>query len=89
MKNNLLNWSTDTKSFFILGLNGTPPAFGKVRDVEKFDTTFFGIHRRLSNFMDPQNRLILERSFEAIIDSGNINIIIHYTKLNNIYKTLY
>ncbi|XP_075210568.1 fatty acid synthase-like [Lycorma delicatula] len=52
------------------GVNGTPPALGKARDVEKFDSAFFGIHHRLSNFMDPQNRHILERSFEAIIDSG-------------------
>ncbi|KAJ8922067.1 hypothetical protein NQ315_008708 [Exocentrus adspersus] len=37
---------------------------------ESFDNSYFGIHRQQCTFMDPMQRLILERSFEALIDAG-------------------
>lgn len=37
---------------------------------EYFDNSYFGIHRQQCTFMDPMQRLILERTFEALIDAG-------------------
>lgn len=37
---------------------------------EFFDNSYFGIHRQQCTFMDPMQRLILERTFEALIDAG-------------------
>ncbi|KAJ8980787.1 hypothetical protein NQ317_004788 [Molorchus minor] len=37
---------------------------------EFFDNSYFGIHRQQCTFMDPMQRLVLERVFEALIDAG-------------------
>ena len=44
--------------------------FGKLRDPSRFDAEFFGIHGKQANSMDPQGRLLLETTYEAIIDAG-------------------
>lgn len=38
--------------------------------VDRFDNSYFGIHRLQTVYMDPIHRLSLERTFEAIIDAG-------------------
>lgn len=38
--------------------------------MDKFDNMFFGIPPRQVNFMDPRHRIILETTFECIIDAG-------------------
>lgn len=43
---------------------------GVLQSIEHFDTAYFGIHRQQATFMDPMQRLILERTFEALIDAG-------------------
>jgi acyl transferase domain-containing protein/glutamate-1-semialdehyde aminotransferase len=45
-------------------------AKGIVADVELFDHEFFGISARLSQVMDPQQRLVLECAWEALEDAG-------------------
>lgn len=47
-----------------------PRRGGKTYDIEKFDATFFGVHYRQANTMDPQNRLLLEHAYEAVLDAG-------------------
>jgi fatty acid synthase, animal type len=47
-----------------------PTRFGKVSRLEKFDAFFFSVHRRQAQWMDPQCRMLLEHSYEAILDSG-------------------
>lgn len=47
-----------------------PRRIGKVSGLEKFDAFFFSVHRRQANWMDPQCRLLLEHSYEAIMDAG-------------------
>lgn len=47
-----------------------PKRFGKVNNLEKFDAFFFSVHRRQANSMDPQCRMLLEHSYEAILDAG-------------------
>ena len=52
------------------GLLGLPSRGGHIRNIEKFDAQYFGIHSDQVNNMDPQIRILLELVFEAIVDSG-------------------
>lgn len=47
-----------------------PKRFGRIDCVEKFDATFFSVHHRQANNMDPQCRMLLEHAYEAILDAG-------------------
>jgi len=49
---------------------GIPKRGGRLKELDKFDASFFGILPEQSNFMDPQLRILLEVVFEAIFDSG-------------------
>ncbi|KAF6093695.1 fatty acid synthase [Phyllostomus discolor] len=52
------------------GLYGLPRRSGKLKDLSKFDATFFGVHAKQAHTMDPQLRLLLEAAYEAIVDGG-------------------
>ncbi|XP_041830190.1 fatty acid synthase isoform X2 [Melanotaenia boesemani] len=52
------------------GLYGLPKRNGKLKDISHFDASFFGVHPKQANTMDPQLRLMLEVSYEAIVDGG-------------------
>ncbi|KAM6473364.1 fatty acid synthase isoform 2-T2 [Liasis olivaceus] len=52
------------------GIYGLPKRNGKLKDISKFDATFFGVHPKQAHTMDPQLRLLLEVSYEAILDGG-------------------
>ncbi|XP_054155200.1 fatty acid synthase-like [Oppia nitens] len=52
------------------GLYGLPTRCGKIKDLSKFDAQFFGVHGKQANLMDPQARLLLELTYEAIVDAG-------------------
>ena len=47
-----------------------PVRKGVMNNINKFDATFFGIHYKQANAMDPQGRLMIEAAFEAIMDAG-------------------
>lgn len=57
-------------SFIMSGLFGLPKRSGKLKTLNKFDATFFGVHPKQANNMDPQLRMLLEVTYEAIVDSG-------------------
>ena len=57
-------------AFLFLGLLGLPTRSGKLKDLSKFDATFFGVHAKQANKMDPQLRMLLEVTYEAIVDAG-------------------
>lgn len=57
--------------FLLLGLYGLPKRNGKLKDISHFDASFFGVHPKQANTMDPQLRLMLEVAYEAIVDGGN------------------
>ncbi|NXM57354.1 FAS synthase, partial [Illadopsis cleaveri] len=52
------------------GIYGLPKRNGKLKDISKFDASFFGVHPKQANTMDPQLRLLLEVAYEAILDGG-------------------
>ena len=48
-----------------------PCKLGKLNNLDKFDAEFFNFsmaHR--ANVMDPMARIILEKAYEALVDSG-------------------
>lgn len=47
-----------------------PRKSGKIRNLEKFDSSFFSIMHKYAHELDPQLRCLMEHSYEAIIDAG-------------------
>jgi len=47
-----------------------PARAGKLYSIDKFDASFFGIHNKQADSMDPQCRMLLEKTYEAIVDAG-------------------
>jgi len=47
-----------------------PNRMGTINNVEKFDADFFGLSSEQANALSSDARLLLEHSFEAIIDAG-------------------
>jgi len=47
-----------------------PKRIGKTNNIEKFDSEFFNISAIEANLMDPGARIMLEHTYEAIIDAG-------------------
>ncbi|MFH4976009.1 hypothetical protein AB6A40_002718 [Gnathostoma spinigerum] len=52
------------------GIFDLPKRHGKLKDLKKFDAQYFGVTPKQANFLDPQVRLLLEVTLEAIVDSG-------------------
>ncbi|XP_046403851.1 fatty acid synthase-like [Ischnura elegans] len=61
---------TDDERRWPAGLYGLPTRTGKLRDLSRFDATFFGVHAKQAHVMDPQLRMLLELTHEAIVDAG-------------------
>ncbi|KAB7503647.1 Fatty acid synthase [Armadillidium nasatum] len=51
-------------------LYGLPHRSGKIPNLSNFDASFFSVSPRQAHAMDPQLRLLLEVSYEAIFDAG-------------------
>ncbi|XP_045453923.1 fatty acid synthase-like [Melitaea cinxia] len=47
-----------------------PQRTGKINNLDKFDASYFGLNYKEAHTMDPASRIILERTYEAIIDAG-------------------
>ena len=61
----ILNLTQFTPDLY--GMNGR---MGKLRDIERFDGLFFGVRNTLSDSVDPHSRILLETTYEAIVDAG-------------------
>ncbi|XP_033100036.1 fatty acid synthase-like [Anneissia japonica] len=61
---------TEDDRRWLPGLYGLPKRNGKVKNLSHFDAVFFGVHAKQAHTMDPQLRLMLEITYEAIIDAG-------------------
>jgi fatty acid synthase len=47
-----------------------PARTGKLHNIDKFDSSFFSVHNKQAQSMDPQCRMLLEMAYEAIVDAG-------------------
>jgi fatty acid synthase len=47
-----------------------PARTGKLYNIDKFDASFFSVHYNQAQSMDPQCRMLLEKTYEAIVDAG-------------------
>ena len=63
----LINTLDKLSTIDILGIN---PRMGKIKEVDKFDGSFFGILNQMEDKVDPQSRILLETTYEAIVDAG-------------------
>jgi len=72
MKICIISFDDPCKSFiiFILGLYGAIMRTGKMKDLSQFDAEFFGYPPALAERSDPQQRMLLEVAYEAIVDAG-------------------
>ncbi|CAB3400922.1 unnamed protein product [Caenorhabditis bovis] len=52
------------------GFYDLPKRHGKLKELKKFDAQFFSVTPKQANFMDPQVRILLEASWEAMVDAG-------------------
>lgn len=52
------------------GLYGAIMRTGKMKDITQFDAEFFGYPPALAERSDPQQRMLLEVVYEAIVDAG-------------------
>lgn len=53
-----------------------PCGTGKYTSIQKYDISVFAVNSVLANQMDILNRMVMEPSFEAILDAGNSSCII-------------
>lgn len=57
-------------SRFSCGLWGLPPRAGRLKDLSRFDSEFFGFTPAEANFVDFQLRILYEVVYESILDAG-------------------
>ncbi len=53
-----------------LDLYNMTSRMGKLKAIDRFDGAFFGIMSRIGDTIDPQARILLETTYEAISDAG-------------------
>ncbi|XP_054925826.1 fatty acid synthase-like [Dermacentor andersoni] len=61
---------TDDEARWPRGFLGLPERMGTIKDLSRFDASFFGVPPKQVQVMDPQLRLLIECSYEAIVDAG-------------------
>lgn len=75
-RHNLLNgidMVTENDRRWEPGYYDLPRRHGKLKEIRKFDAAAFGVHPKQASHMDPQLRMLLEVSFEALCDAGKIS----------------
>ena len=43
---------------------------GQLKSIDKLDVKFFGLMDKMGHNIDPQSRILLETTYEAIVDAG-------------------
>lgn len=55
---------------FCIGIQGAYSKIGVLHNLSKFDSTFFNVHPKLTERLEPQIRVMLESTYEAFVDAG-------------------
>ncbi|CAJ0579052.1 unnamed protein product, partial [Mesorhabditis spiculigera] len=61
---------TEDDSRWPPGYYDLPKRHGKLKELKKFDASFFSVTPKQANYLDPQVRKLLEVTWEALVDSG-------------------
>ena len=69
---NHVNMVTVNERRFKPGLYGIPKGFGTLKEIDKFDAEFFKVLPNQAQRLDPQLRLSLETTYEAMLDAGKL-----------------
>ena len=69
-----VDMTTETKKRW--NCKGVQGRMGLLNCLDKFDSSFFNLTPRQADQLDPQARMLMEASFEAILDAGTIAIFI-------------
>ena len=48
---------------------------GRIKDIDKFDGSFFGYLDVMADQIDPESRILLETTYETIVDAGKLNLL--------------
>ncbi|XP_043468869.1 fatty acid synthase-like [Leptopilina heterotoma] len=73
LQNNLFNkidCVSDSKNRWDFEHPQIPERIGTMKNINKYDRVFFGVHGKMINSMDPMIRIITEIAYEAIADAG-------------------
>lgn len=62
---NKIDMVDDDESRWKHVIPNVPKRFGKIRNLEKFDASFFATLNKHAKFTDPQMRILLEHSYEV------------------------
>ncbi|CAG2101429.1 unnamed protein product, partial [Medioppia subpectinata] len=61
---------TEDDSRWPLGTYNMSGRMGKIQNYKQFDSTFFGLNEQLVEELDPQSRMLVEATYEAMLDAG-------------------
>lgn len=67
---NKVDLVTDDDRRFTCGNLEIPSRGGRLKHLDRFDALFFDIQNKEAYYMDPMCRMLLEKSYEAIVDAG-------------------
>ncbi|GFO07685.1 fatty acid synthase [Plakobranchus ocellatus] len=73
---NKVNMITSDSRRWEVGHLGLPLVAGKLKTVNRFDAEFFNLNSKQTEMTDPQNRMLLEVAYEAVVDAGMDEFII-------------
>jgi len=76
---NKVDMTDDDESRWKHFVDEVPRKFGKIRNLEKFDASFFSTLNKHANFTDPQMRILLEHAYEVLKKCEFVNL---YEKSN-------
>ena len=70
------SWKWFNANFYTLNLKiqlalyGMNNRMGKIKDIDKFDGSFFGLMSQHADEIDIESRILMETTYEAIVDAG-------------------
>ena len=53
---------------------GINTRMGRIKDIDKFDGSYFGFLSKMADAIDPEARIMMETTYEAIVDAGKSEI---------------